>query len=42
MALVDHSKNGSKSSHVLVALVENKPGVLTRVATAAAVSISRV
>ena len=33
MALVDHSKNGSKSSHVLVALVENKPGVLTRVAS---------
>jgi len=33
MPLVDHSKNGTESTHVLVALVENKPGVLTRVAS---------
>jgi acetolactate synthase-1/3 small subunit len=33
MALIDHSSNGTKSTHVLVALVENKPGVLTRVAS---------
>ena len=34
MALVDHSKDTHrKSSHVLMALVENKPGVLTRVAS---------
>ncbi|MCX7706907.1 MAG: acetolactate synthase small subunit [Anaerolineae bacterium] len=34
MALVDRSNgNGKKSTHVLMALVENKPGVLTRVAS---------
>lgn len=33
MALIDRSANGTKSTHVLVALVENKPGVLTRVAS---------
>ncbi|MGQ9489943.1 MAG: acetolactate synthase small subunit [Anaerolineae bacterium] len=34
MTLVDRSNgNGKKSTHVLVALVENKPGVLTRVAS---------
>ena len=34
MTLVDHSKDThKKSSHVLMALVENKPGVLTRVAS---------
>jgi acetolactate synthase-1/3 small subunit len=33
MALVDRSKNGTETTRVLVALVENKPGVLTRVAS---------
>lgn len=34
MTLVDRSNgNGKKSTHVLMALVENKPGVLTRVAS---------
>ncbi len=33
MALIDHSKGGGESTRVLVALVENKPGVLTRVAS---------
>ena len=34
MALVDYTKTGAKPSpHVLMALVENKPGVLTRVAS---------
>jgi acetolactate synthase-1/3 small subunit len=33
MALVDHSKSGTETTRVLVALVENKPGVLTRVAS---------
>jgi acetolactate synthase-1/3 small subunit len=41
MPLIDHTNgpltgifdNGAKSTHVLVALVENKPGVLTRVAS---------
>ena len=34
MALIDHSNSSTKkSTHVLMALVENKPGVLTRVAS---------
>jgi acetolactate synthase-1/3 small subunit len=33
MALIDHSKSGPETARVLVALVENKPGVLTRVAS---------
>jgi len=33
MALIDHRSNGKETTHVLVALVENKPGVLTRVAS---------
>ena len=33
MALIDHSKRGKETTRVLVALVENKPGVLTRVAS---------
>ncbi len=34
MTLVDRSNgNGKKATHVLMALVENKPGVLTRVAS---------
>jgi acetolactate synthase-1/3 small subunit len=33
MALIDHSKRGRETTRVLVALVENKPGVLTRVAS---------
>jgi acetolactate synthase-1/3 small subunit len=34
MTLIDHTNgSGLKSPHVLVALVENKPGVLTRVAS---------
>jgi acetolactate synthase I/III small subunit len=33
MALIDHSKSGAETTRVLVALVENKPGVLTRVAS---------
>jgi len=33
MALIDHSKRGQETTRVLVALVENKPGVLTRVAS---------
>jgi len=33
MALIDHSKSGPETTRVLVALVENKPGVLTRVAS---------
>ena len=33
MALIDHSKSGPGTARVLVALVENKPGVLTRVAS---------
>jgi len=33
MALIDHSKTGDEATRVLVALVENKPGVLTRVAS---------
>ena len=34
MTLIDHSNgNAKKSAHVLMALVENKPGVLTRVAS---------
>jgi acetolactate synthase-1/3 small subunit len=33
MALIDHSKDGHGTARVLVALVENKPGVLTRVAS---------
>ncbi len=34
MTLVDYTnKNAKKSTHVLMALVENKPGVLTRVAS---------
>jgi acetolactate synthase-1/3 small subunit len=33
MALIDHSKSGAETARVLVALVENKPGVLTRVAS---------
>jgi acetolactate synthase-1/3 small subunit len=33
MALIDHSKTGPETARVLVALVENKPGVLTRVAS---------
>ncbi len=34
MALIDHSKRGNaRRPHVLMALVENKPGVLTRVAS---------
>ena len=34
MALIDHTNgNGAKSTHILVALVENRPGVLTRVAS---------
>jgi acetolactate synthase-1/3 small subunit len=33
MALIDHSRDGTETTRVLVALVENKPGVLTRVAS---------
>ncbi|PKO23737.1 MAG: acetolactate synthase small subunit [Chloroflexi bacterium HGW-Chloroflexi-1] len=33
MALVDRRNNGTETTRVLVALVENKPGVLTRVAS---------
>jgi acetolactate synthase-1/3 small subunit len=33
MALIDRSKSGPETARVLVALVENKPGVLTRVAS---------
>ncbi|OIO96541.1 MAG: acetolactate synthase small subunit [Anaerolineae bacterium CG2_30_64_16] len=33
MALVDRSSDGKETTRVLVALVENKPGVLTRVAS---------
>jgi acetolactate synthase I/III small subunit len=33
MALIDHSRSGAETARVLVALVENKPGVLTRVAS---------
>ena len=33
MALIDHRKSGPETARVLVALVENKPGVLTRVAS---------
>lgn len=34
MTLIDHTNgNAKKSTHVLMALVENKPGVLTRVAS---------
>jgi acetolactate synthase-1/3 small subunit len=33
MPLIDHSKRGKETTRVLVALVENKPGVLTRVAS---------
>jgi acetolactate synthase-1/3 small subunit len=33
MALIDHSKSGTETTRVLVALVENRPGVLTRVAS---------
>lgn len=33
MSLIDHSKQGKETTRVLVALVENKPGVLTRVAS---------
>jgi len=34
MTLIDHTNgNARKSTHVLMALVENKPGVLTRVAS---------
>jgi acetolactate synthase-1/3 small subunit len=33
MALIDHSRSGKEMRRVLVTLVENKPGVLTRVAS---------
>jgi acetolactate synthase I/III small subunit len=33
MVLIDRTSGNGKSSHVLVALVENKPGVLNRVAS---------
>jgi acetolactate synthase-1/3 small subunit len=33
MALIDHSRSGREMRRVLVTLVENKPGVLTRVAS---------